>query len=297
MKIALLIGLGAAGCLAADLPLADRIGHFDPAKLGPPFVIHGGAPGGIRGAIPRLPRAALNRFETNLTMIDGGLMQPKGGIGYHFSLDHEDGFIILDGGEAGEFTLNGHTASLQGIVGVPCPMRAAHGYYNPTGEPKEYLNIWVSMKKGVTTNPDNDNTLVEAYPMDKRPSFFVARYDRSRLRPAPNYHGGAGTALYRRVVPSEFFQTNWAYHDHLLLPPGTADGMHAHNGVEEIYFVLKGRGRALVNGESAPIQRDDAIPVYLREPHSFVPDAGGELEFIVFGISMQKGVLDTQIVK
>ncbi len=300
MRRWLLVGPIVAVCLtAADLPflpLAERIGHYEPEKLPPARAIHGGAPGGIRGGVRRLPQAALARFETNLTMIDGGLMQPKGGIGYHFSLDHEDGFIIFDD-DAGEYTVNGHTARLRGPVGVPCPMRAAHGYYNPTDQPKEYINIWVSTKKGVTTNPDAANNLVEPYPLDKKPAFFIADYDRTRLRPVPKYHGGTGAAQYRRVVPSEFFQTNWAYHDHLLLPSGASDGMHAHAGVEEIYFVMKGEGTARVNNESAPIKRGDAVPVYLNEPHSFAPNSGGELEFIVFGIAMQKGVLDTRVIQ
>jgi mannose-6-phosphate isomerase-like protein (cupin superfamily) len=229
-------------------------------------------------------------------MIDGGLMQPKGGIGYHFSLDHEDGFIIFDD-DAGEYTINGHTARLKGPVGVPCPMRAAHGYYNPTDQPKVYINIWVSTKKGVTTTWDMGNNLVEPYPLEKKPAFFVADYDRAKLRPAPKYHGGTGAAQYRRVVPPEFFQTNWAYHDQLLLPSGASDGMHVHAGVEEIYFVIKGEGTATVNGESGSIKRFDAIPVYLDEPHSFAPNSGGELEFIVFGMAMQKGVLDTRVIQ
>ena len=78
----------AVGLSAADLPflpLSQRIGHYDRDKLPPAAAIHGGAPGGVRYGGRRLPQAALDRFQTNLTMIDGGLMQPKGGIGYHFS--------------------------------------------------------------------------------------------------------------------------------------------------------------------------------------------------------------------
>ena len=296
LLLSFVIAVSFSGVGLPFLPLAQRIGRCEPEKLPPARAVHGGAPGGVRYGGSRLSRAALDRFQTNFTMIDGGLMQPKGGIGYHFSLDHEDGFIILDD-DAGEYTINGHTARLKGPVGVPCPMRAAHGYYNPTDQPKEFINIWVSTKKGVTTNPDAGNNLLESYPLEKKPSFFVADYDRARLQPAPNYHGGTGTARYRRVVPPEFFQTNWGYHDHLLLPSGASDGLHAHAGVEEIYFVLKGNGTAIVNSESAPIKRGDAVPVYLNEPHSFAPSSAGEIEFIVFGIAMQKGVLDTRVIK
>jgi quercetin dioxygenase-like cupin family protein len=58
--------------------------------------------------------------------------------------------------------------------------------------------------------------------------------------------------------------------------------------------VLNGDGEATVAGETAQIHKGDAVPVLLNEPHSF---KGGshDLEFMIIGITTQKGVIDTHV--
>jgi mannose-6-phosphate isomerase-like protein (cupin superfamily) len=98
---------------------------------------------------------------------------------------------------------------------------------------------------------------------------------------------------YRRALEPSVFYTNWSYVDHLLVPPGSSEGVHRHPGIEEVYYVLQGEGQAQVNGERAPIHRGDAVPVLLNEPHAFRNDGSQDLEFMIVGIATQKGVLDT----
>jgi mannose-6-phosphate isomerase-like protein (cupin superfamily) len=81
--------------------------------------------------------------------------------------------------------------------------------------------------------------------------------------------------------------------DHLLLPPGAAEGAHRHPGIEEVYFVLNGDGQTQVNGETAEIHKGDAVPVLLNETHSFRNSSSKDLEFMIIGIASQKGVLET----
>jgi quercetin dioxygenase-like cupin family protein len=50
-----------------------------------------------------------------------------------------------------------------------------------------------------------------------------------------------------------------------------------------------------VGSESAPIHKGDAIPVLFNDPHSFVNNGSQDLEFMIIGITSQKGVLDTQV--
>jgi mannose-6-phosphate isomerase-like protein (cupin superfamily) len=107
------------------------------------------------------------------------------------------------------------------------------------------------------------------------------------------YHGGEGTARYRRALEPSVFLTNWSYMDHLLLPPGASEGLHRHAGIEEIYYVLNGDGQAQVNGETAEIHKGDAVPVLLNEVHSFKNNGSQDLEFMIIGIAREKDVLDT----
>ncbi len=93
------------------------------------------------------------------------------------------------------------------------------------------------------------------------------------------------------------FFTNWAYVDHLVVPPGASVGKHRHIGVEEFYYVIQGEGTARVNQESAPIHQGDAVPILLNDAHSFENTGSRDLEFLIVGIAREKGKLDTEDLK
>jgi quercetin dioxygenase-like cupin family protein len=58
--------------------------------------------------------------------------------------------------------------------------------------------------------------------------------------------------------------------------------------------VLNGDGQVTVDGETATIQKGDAVPIRFNEAHSFAGGSNG-LELMIMGISSQKNVIDTEL--
>ena len=281
-------------CLAAILlaplgarePLAQRIVHTDPSKYRPSKAVHDGA-----GQLDFTALLDAHSLDTNLYFLHRGVIQPKSGIGAHFHNQCEEMFVIFDG-EA-QFTIDGRTSLLKAPAGAPCRMGHSHAIYNPSDHPVEFMNINVTAVKGMYDAFNLDDARTDVPFKDPIPVFMTMRLEKELLRPVPDYHGGEGAAKYRRALDPTVFHTNWSYMDHLLLPPGAAEGAHRHPGIEEVYFVLNGDGQAQVNGETAEIHKGDAVPVLLNETHSFKNNSSKDLEFMVIGIASQKGVLET----
>jgi uncharacterized RmlC-like cupin family protein len=105
-------------------------------------------------------------------------------------------------------------------------------------------------------------------------------------------NGGKDTVLYRRALGPGAFESNWAFFDHLLIPVGATVGRHYHEGVDEVYFVIKGKGKVHVNDEVADIVYGDAVPVKAGEVHSLESSATDPLELVIYGIALDKGKLD-----
>jgi len=287
MKTLMLLLAASAVALPARDPLAQRMGHTDPSKY-TRSRSHGSA--GDMACETLLPGNALT---TNLDFVHRCQIMPGGGVGHHFHNQCEEMFVVFEG-EA-EFTIDGRTSLLKGTVGAPCRMGHSHAIYNPSDKPVEFMNINVTAVKNKYDAFNLDDARTNVGSKDAIPVFMTMRLDKALLRPSPAYHGGDGTARYRRALDPTVFQTNWSYMDHLVLPPGASDGRHRHAGIEEVYYVLNGDGEATVNNETAPIHKGDAVPVLLNELHSFQNGGSVDLEFMIIGIASQKGVLETTV--
>jgi mannose-6-phosphate isomerase-like protein (cupin superfamily) len=257
-------------------PLAQRIGHSDPANFRPLSKVHAGA--GTMRFSALLDAKALS---TNLLFLHRGVIDPHSGIGEHFHNDCEEMFVILDG-EA-EFTVDGRTSRIAGPVGVPDRQGHAHAIYNPTDTPLQWLNINVSNTK-IYDNFDLGDTREKA-PLDPVPQFITMRLDRAALRPVARLNGGQGTALYRRLLDPAVFSTPWTYVDHIILPKGASLGAVAEADISAVYYVISGAGEASVRGETAPIREGDAVPVDLGEERALRQIGEAPLELMVIGVA------------
>jgi mannose-6-phosphate isomerase-like protein (cupin superfamily) len=257
-------------------PLANRIGHSDPARFHHIEKVHDGA-----GSMDFGPILGSDALSTNLLFMHRGVIAPHSGIGQHFHNACEEMFVILDG-EA-QFTIDGRTSLLRGPAGAPDRMGHAHGIYNATDKPVQWLNINVSTTKSYDTFNLGDSRV--GAPLDPVPQFITMHLDRTLLKPVAKMNGGTGTVQYRRALDPTVFSTPWSYVDHLLIPPGASVGPSATPGMSEAYYVMGGSGTVTVAGETAPIGTGDAIPVDVGQSRALKATGSQPLELLVVGVA------------
>jgi mannose-6-phosphate isomerase-like protein (cupin superfamily) len=272
----LTLSLASGVAAQAAQPLAQRIGHSDPARFRHSTAVHDGA-----GSMEFGPLLGADALSSNLIFVHRGVIAPHSGIGEHFHNQCEEMFVILDG-EA-QFTIDGRTALLKGPAGVPDRMGHAHAIYNPTDKPVQWLNINVGMTKAYDAFNLGDPRADAA--LDQVPQFISMRLDRSLLKPVAAMDGGTGTVMYRRALEPTVFSTPWAYVDHLLLPPGASVGPAAKADLSEVYYVMGGDGEAQIGGETAAIHEGDAVPVELSQTRTLKATGNQPLELMVIGVA------------
>jgi len=250
--------------------------HNDPAKYKMLSAVHGGA--GQMGFTQLIGRDVL---ATNFLYLHAGVINAKGGIGHHYHHSIEEMYVILNG-EA-EFTINGRTSRLKAPVAVPCKMGDAHAIYNPTGEPIRWLNFAVARTKGQSDAFDLGDTRVGAA-IDRIPVFVSSPLKKDGMKDANHPYAGNG-ALYRRALGPEIFSTSWNNVDHVVIPAGKSMGPRQLEGMEEVYYVIKGAGILTVDSSTQPMVADDSFTGSLGETMTLTNTGSGDLELLVIGIS------------
>jgi len=265
--------------ISASAQLSKRVVHNDPSKYREIAAVHAGA--GKMGFTQLIGRTELS---TNFLYLHAGQIPDKAGIGQHFHHTIEEMFVILDG-EA-EFTINGRTSKIKGPAMVPCKMGSSHAIYNSSGKPIRWMNFAVSTYKGRGDNFDLGDTRVGAK-LDPIPQFVSGQLKKELLRPNSNAYPGTGI-LYRRILGPDIFSTTWDHVDHVVIPAGSTAGPRQLNGIEEVYYVIKGSGTVSIGSESAAISTDDAFYGLLGEKLSFANTGNEDIELLVIGIAPTK---------
>jgi len=275
----LLILLSSSLNAAPESALDKRVAYNDRDKYRVAKAAHDGA-----GEIHIYKMFNTNAFVSKMRFLHAAVLPPKGGIGHHFHHKMEEVYVILD--NEAEFTVNGRTSLLKGPVAVPCKMGQAHAIYNPSDKPTRFLNFAVSTVKDQydAFNLGDDRVGVQIDPI---PVFVSAPFDRNNLATIDAFQGGTGSVLYSCRLPSTVFSTNWNYADQVVIPAGSSIGPHKLKHIEELYYVMNGRGTVKVGDDSRAIRAGEAIPIAPQEMRSFSADGGEELELFVVGVALE----------
>jgi mannose-6-phosphate isomerase-like protein (cupin superfamily)/heme-degrading monooxygenase HmoA len=258
--------------------LSKRVIHNNPANYRLLSAVHAGA-----GQMKFTGLIGAQTLATNFLYLHAGEIPDKAGIGQHFHHTIEEMYVILDG-EA-EFTVNGHTSKIKGPAVVPCKMGDAHGVYNSSGKTLRWLNFAVSTYKGAGDNFDLADTRVGAK-LEPIPQFVSGQLKKDLLRPNSTAYTGNGI-LYRRILRPDVFSTSWDHVDHVVIPKGSS-AKRQLEGVDEVYYVVKGSGTFGLGSESAAITADDALYGSLGEGVTFSNNGNDDLELLVIGIAPSK---------
>jgi mannose-6-phosphate isomerase-like protein (cupin superfamily)/heme-degrading monooxygenase HmoA len=279
MKQAFLLLLALPGLNAFCQNLAKRIIHNNPSNYRQLSAVHAGA-----GQMKFTGLIGSQALSTNFLYLHAGEIPDKSGIGQHFHHTIEEMYVIFEG--EGEFTVNGHTSKIKGPAVVPCKMGDAHGIYNSSGKTLRWLNFAVSTTKGRGDNFDLGDNRVGAT-LDATPQFVSGQLKRESLKPNhPSFSGK--DVLYRRILGPDIFSTTWNHVDHVIIPAGSRGKPAQQEGMEQVYYVMKGSGTVSTNPDSALLKADDAYYTTVGESIEIMNRGKEDLELLVIGIASSK---------
>jgi uncharacterized RmlC-like cupin family protein len=91
-----------------------------------------------------------------------------------------------------------------------------------------------------------------------------------------------GTTFYQRAYERgvDGVVGPWECVDYMIIPAGTQFGVHIHDGSEEMYFIVKGRGVALLDGEEHSVGPGDFLMLRNGGAHGLRNDGPEDVELL-----------------
>ncbi len=86
------------------------------------------------------------------------------------------------------------------------------------------------------------------------------------------------------LLPGRVQMVNWA-----KLMPGKTFNPHYHEDMAEVFLIIEGEVVMKVDDVEVHVSRGDAVVVEQGEVHSMTNPSDKPLEYIVFGVSQEKG--------
>lgn len=109
-------------------------------------------------------------------------------------------------------------------------------------------------------------------------SKYILEHDREVAQEQPGPHNGGGTSIgYGFFENVKNYKTAFRKR---VLKPGSSIGYHFQE-VDEIYYIIEGKGTMQMNGESFEVQAGDAILTRARSSHGVSPLGEADLVIII----------------
>lgn len=86
------------------------------------------------------------------------------------------------------------------------------------------------------------------------------------------------------LMPGRVQMVNWAQ-----LKPHASFNPHYHEDMAEVFLIIEGSVEMTINKEKIILERGDAVVVEPGEIHTMYNPSDNPIEYIVFGISEDKG--------
>lgn len=71
-----------------------------------------------------------------------------------------------------------------------------------------------------------------------------------------------------------------------IFPPGEVAGLHVHDDMHELFFIMQGSGHMRVNDNEFPLSEGSCIQVAPGEAHEIINSGETDLVICYFGVGM-----------
>jgi mannose-6-phosphate isomerase-like protein (cupin superfamily) len=94
-------------------------------------------------------------------------------------------------------------------------------------------------------------------------------------------HGAHGFSRWKCLARQPLLRGPWEAVEWAWLPPGGVSGEHKHTRTEELYYIVSGRGRILLNGVASDVGTGDLILTPVGTTHGLRNVGEAELSWLV----------------
>jgi mannose-6-phosphate isomerase-like protein (cupin superfamily) len=99
-------------------------------------------------------------------------------------------------------------------------------------------------------------------------------------------HGGKGDLECRLVVGRDDAKGNLQFMHDDVLEPGAEIGEHVHEGDEEVYLIIEGKGTMIVDGREYPAGPGDATLCLSGHSHGIRNAGAAPMRLVVVGMKL-----------
>ena len=129
---------------------------------------------------------------------------------------------------------------------------------------------------------------------EAREGTAVAAVDPRQLQWRDAIHGGAGRIATRHIWGPDDFASTWTFLDHAILAAGSSVGYHHHEGLDESFVILAGKGYVTVEGSCFEVGPGSVTLQQIGQGHGiFNPSPEAELSFVRIAVAGADGAFDT----